>query len=135
MIFIFDFVNQCGVDLVEEDRINKFWWFIFSGYVIMEYVRLLLFSLILLVMVMNWYFGVFFEGMWIFVLVWMYNDLRGGDYMFRDLLIVVGFLGFNGGSLRFVGGVGRMVNDEGYLWIVMIVVVILIIGYIQDFKD
>lgn len=86
-------------------------------------------------MAMKWYLGVFAEGMWILVLVWMYNDLRGGDHLLRDQLIAAGSLGFNGGSLRLAGGVGRTVNDEGHLWTVMIAAVILTTGYIQDLKD
>ncbi|KAK0671264.1 UbiA prenyltransferase family-domain-containing protein [Cercophora samala] len=135
MTFIFDLANQRGADSVEEDRINKPWRPIPSGYATMEHARILLLSSIPLAMAMNWYLGVFFEGIWILVLVWMYNDLRGGDHMLRDPLIAAGSLGFNGGSLRLAGGVGRTVNDEGHLWTVMIAAVILTTGYIQDLKD
>ena len=135
MTFIFDLANQRGADSVEEDRVNKPWRPIPCGYATMEHARALLLSSIPLALAANWYLDVWHEGIWILVLVWMYNDLRGGDHMLRDPLIAAGSLGFNGGSLRLAGGPGRTVSDEGKMWTLMIALVILTTGYIQDLKD
>ncbi|KAK3994320.1 UbiA prenyltransferase family-domain-containing protein [Cladorrhinum sp. PSN332] len=136
MTFIFDLANQRSPESVEEDRINKPWRPIPAGYATSEHARWLLLGFVPLALAANWFLGVWEEGIWILVLVWMYNDLRGGDHMLRDPLIAAGSLGFNGGSLRLAGGgADRTVSDEGRMWTVMIALVILTTGYIQDLKD
>lgn len=135
MTFIFDLANQRGVESVQEDAINKPWRPIPSGYATMEHARIMILTLIPLAMAANYFLGVFHEGIWILVLVWMYNDLRGGDHILRDPLIAAGSFGFNGGSLKLAGGPHRALSREGHTWVAMIALVILTTGYIQDLKD
>jgi 4-hydroxybenzoate polyprenyltransferase len=135
MTFIFDLANQRGADSVQEDAVNKPWRPIPMGYATMDHARKLILAFIPLALACNYALGVWHEGIWIMVLIWMYNDLRGGDHMLRDPLIAAGSLGFNGGSLKLAGGHDRAMTKEGKMWVVMIALVILTTGYIQDLKD
>lgn len=108
--------------------------------------------------------GVQTEGLYIQMISYIYNDLRGGDSMARDVLIAGAFSLFNTASLRIVAGSASpgtlqgndtrpqdgmsqgfpapyhtspeiQLRPAGYAWVGLVSLVILTTMQVQDLKD
>lgn len=81
------------------------------------------------------------EGLYIQIGSYVYNDLRGGDSMARDVLIAIAFSLFNTASLRIAAGSGDAqavvpdLSPAGRAWVGLISIVILTTMQVQDLKD
>lgn len=138
-VFIFDLSNQRSPESIEEDRINKPWRPIPTGKVTGAEARHALLVAIPLVLLFNYLLGVWRQGLFILILTWMYNDIRGGDEVVRDLIISVAYGMFNSASLEIAVGGGEYtdisISRGGLIWTTMISLVILTTMQVQDLKD
>ncbi|KAJ8132377.1 hypothetical protein O1611_g1247 [Lasiodiplodia mahajangana] len=138
-VFIFDLSNQRSLESIEEDLINKPWRPIPTGKVTATEARRSLFVAIPLVLLFNYLLGVWRQGFFILILTWMYNDIRGGDEVIRDLIISVAYGMFNSASLEIAVGGGEYsdinISRGGLIWTTMISAVILTTMQVQDLKD
>ncbi|KAF2973356.1 hypothetical protein GQX73_g212 [Xylaria multiplex] len=138
-VFIFDLANQRSPESIEEDRINKPWRPIPTEKVTSKEARRVLLAAIPLVLLFNYLLGVWRQGFFILILTWMYNDIRGGDEVVRDLIISVAYGMFNSASLEIAVGGGEYtavdISRGGLIWTTMISAVILTTMQVQDLKD
>lgn len=140
-LVVFDLANQRSPVSVAEDRINKPWRPIPTGKMSIKQTRRAMLVAVPLSLCLNYYQGVWAQGVLIHIVTWLYNDLRGGDeFLVRELLIAVGYAMFNSGSLK-IAGCGRSrhpdcsLNPRGLAWTAIISVVICTTMQIQDLKD
>ncbi|KAI0434338.1 UbiA prenyltransferase family-domain-containing protein [Xylaria sp. FL1042] len=138
-VFIFDLSNQRSAESIQEDLINKPWRPIPTGKVTAAEARRVLLIAIPLVLLFNYMLGVWRQGLFILILTWMYNDIRGSDEVIRDLIISVAYGMFNSASLEIAVGGGEHTNINishgGLVWTTMISAVILTTMQVQDLKD
>ncbi|GAW17082.1 hypothetical protein ANO14919_065320 [Xylariales sp. No.14919] len=138
-VFIFDLANQRSPESIQEDLINKPWRPIPTGKVTATEARRVLLVAIPLVLLFNYLLGVWRQGLFILILTWMYNDIRGGDEVVRDLIISVAYGMFNSASLEIAVGGGEYtdigISRGGLIWTTMISAVILTTMQVQDLKD
>ncbi|KAM0254293.1 hypothetical protein ACHAQJ_006933 [Trichoderma viride] len=134
-VLIFDLANQRSEESIKEDLINKPWRPIPSGKVTGEQTRRFMLVAIPIALALNYYFGVWKEGIFIQILTWLYNDLKGGDEVVRDLIISIAYGCFNHGSLQIALSARATVNQGGMTWISIISGVILTTMQVQDLKD
>ncbi|KZL64389.1 digeranylgeranylglyceryl phosphate synthase protein [Colletotrichum incanum] len=136
-VLIFDLANQRGPESVAEDHANKPWRPIPAGKVTPEQTRRAMLIAIPTVLALNYVLDVWKEGVFILILTWLYNDLRGGDELVRDLIIAVAYALFNTASLKIAirGDAEATITDEGYAWASIISAVILTTMQVQDLKD
>ncbi|KAK1482178.1 hypothetical protein CCUS01_15835 [Colletotrichum cuscutae] len=99
-VLIFDLANQRGPESVAEDLANKPWRPIPAGKVTPEQTRKAMLVAIPAVLALNYVLDVWEEGVFILILTWLYNDLRGGDELVRDAIIAVAYFLFNTASLK-----------------------------------
>ncbi|GAB1191600.1 hypothetical protein APSETT444_000780 [Aspergillus pseudonomiae] len=142
VVFIFQLANQRSPEAIQEDRLNKPWRPLPTGRISAEQTRRLLLVAIPAVLALTYGLRVWQESALIMILAWMYNDLKGGDELSRDLVIAIAYGLFNASSLRIALGSSADLNPaaahisrRGYLWITMISGVILTTMSIQDLKD
>ena len=134
-VFIFDLANQRLPESKLEDLVNKPWRPLPTGKITSEQTRTLMLVAIPAVLAINFALGVWQDTALILVLTWLYNDLRGGDGIMRDLIIAVAFAIFNRGSLKLATSQQTEISHEGYSWTAIISVVILTTMQVQDLKD
>ena len=134
-VLIFDFANQRLPESVEEDLANKPWRPLPAGRVTSEQTRRLMLIGIPIVLALNFTFGVWEETSLIFILTWLYDDLKGGDEIIRDFIIAVAFELYNMGSLKLAISAQTEITTQGYTWILIISGVILTTMQLQDLKD
>lgn len=143
-LLIFDLANQRLPDSVREDALNKPWRPVPRGLLTSTQMRRALLCAMPLVLAANhFWLHVGVETVLLFVLTWMYNDLRGGDesWILRNVIIAAAFGVYNLGSLKVAGGVGGSSNSVAKLtplgmgWVVVISGVILATMQVQDLKD
>ncbi|KAJ0140375.1 hypothetical protein CTA2_1684 [Colletotrichum tanaceti] len=136
-VLVFDLANQRGPESVDEDLVNKPWRPIPAGKVTPEQTRKAMLLAIPVVLALNYILGVWREGVFILILTWLYNDLRGGDELVRDVIIAAAYGLFNTASLKIAigGDAEATVTDEGYAWASVISAVILTTMQVQDLKD
>ncbi|EFQ35838.1 hypothetical protein CGRA01v4_00203 [Colletotrichum graminicola] len=136
-VLIFDLANQRGPESVAEDYANKPWRPIPAGKVTPEQTRKAMLVAIPAVLAMNYALNVWKEGVFILILTWLYNDLRGGDELLRDPIISVAYGLFNTASLKIAisGDAEAVITNEGYAWAFIISAVILTTMQVQDLKD
>ncbi|TRX95248.1 hypothetical protein FHL15_003940 [Xylaria flabelliformis] len=138
-VFIFDLANQRSPESIQEDLLNKPWRPIPTGKVTPTEARRALLAAIPLVLLFNYLLGVWRQGFLILILTWMYNDIRGGDEVVRDLIISVAYGMFNSASLEVAVGGGEYsdinISRGGLIWTTMISAVILTTMQVQDLKD
>ncbi|KAI1133443.1 UbiA prenyltransferase family-domain-containing protein [Nemania abortiva] len=138
-VFLFDLSNQRYSESIEEDLINKPWRPIPMGKVTPTEARRSLLVAIPLAILFNYLLGVWRQGFAIMVLTWMYNDIRGGDEVVRDLIISIAYGMFNSASLEIAVGGGEYtdinISRGGLIWTAMISAVILTTMQVQDLKD
>ncbi|KAL0941909.1 digeranylgeranylglyceryl phosphate synthase protein [Colletotrichum truncatum] len=135
-VLIFDLANQRSPESVAEDFANKPWRPIPAGKVTQDQTRRAMLVAIPAVLVFNYVLGVWKEGVFILILTWLYNDLRGGDTLLRDVIIAVAYGLFNTASLKIaIGDADTTITREGYLWAGIISAVILTTMQVQDLKD
>ncbi|GKT57814.1 digeranylgeranylglyceryl phosphate synthase protein [Colletotrichum tofieldiae] len=136
-VLIFDLANQRGPESVAEDYANKPWRPIPAGKVTPEQTRRAMLIAIPTVLALNYVLDVWKEGVFILILTWLYNDLRGGDELVRDLIIAVAYGLFNTASLKIAisGDAEATITNEGYAWASIISAVILTTMQVQDLKD
>ncbi|GKT46424.1 fumagillin beta-trans-bergamotene synthase af520 [Colletotrichum spaethianum] len=126
-VLIFDLANQRGPESVAEDQANKPWRPIPAGHAGRYPYRL----------GAELRPGRLEGGVFILILTWLYNDLRGGDELVRDLIIAVAYGLFNTASLKIAigGDAEATITNEGYAWASIISAVILTTMQVQDLKD
>ncbi|WYZ37899.1 hypothetical protein EsH8_II_001405 [Colletotrichum jinshuiense] len=136
-VLVFDLANQRAPESVSEDLANKPWRPIPAGKVTPEQTRKAMLVAIPTVLALNYVLGVWREGVFILVLTWLYNDLRGGDELVRDVIIAVAYGLFNTASLKIAisGNADASITCEGYAWAAIISAVILTTMQVQDLKD
>ena len=134
-VLVFDLANQRSTESVEEDLVNKPWRPIPSGKVTQDQTRRAMLATIPAALALNYLLGVWREGVFIQILTWLYNDLRGGDELIRDAIIAVAYGLFNHGSLQIAIGGEASVSAGGQIWIIIISGVILTTMQVQDLKD
>ncbi|KAJ5716176.1 hypothetical protein N7493_008087 [Penicillium malachiteum] len=134
-VFIFDLANQRLPQAVLEDKLNKPWRPLLTGQITSETTRRVMLFSIPATVAISFVLGVGSESSLIMVLTWMYNDLRGGDEIVRDLIIAAGYALYLTASLRIGIGADCLVSTQGYLWILMMGGIILTTMQIQDLKD
>ncbi|CAJ2507918.1 Uu.00g091040.m01.CDS01 [Anthostomella pinea] len=158
-VLIFDLQNQTAPQSLAEDQANKPWRPIPSGRITTQQARRSILVAIPLCLALNRLLGVEWEGLYIQIGSYVYNDLRGGDSRARDLLIAIAFALFNTASLRIAAGAGRadillaprphdlaeglpgrpapplQLSPAGCAWIGLISIVILTTMQVQDLKD
>ncbi|OHE90563.1 hypothetical protein CORC01_14148 [Colletotrichum orchidophilum] len=151
-VLIFDLANQRGPESVAEDLANKPWRPIPAGKVTPEQTRKAMLVAIPAVLAFNYVLDVWKEGVFILILTWLYNDLRGGDELVRDAIIAVAYFLFNTASLKItISGVAAAaaagaaddvhahvpisITHEGYAWAAIISAAILTTMQVQDLKD
>ncbi|KAI1638957.1 UbiA prenyltransferase family-domain-containing protein [Biscogniauxia mediterranea] len=135
----FDLANQRSPESVQEDLLNKPWRPIPTGKVTAAQTRRAMLITIPLALLFNYLLGVWRQGLFIMVFTWMYNDIRGGDEIVRDLIISVSYGMFNSASLEIAVGGGEYtpinVSRGGIMWTAIISGVILTTMQVQDLKD
>ena len=134
-LLIFDLSNQRSPESVEEDRVNKPWRPIPSGKITRDQTRKVILFTAPTALGLNYALGVWKEGLLVQALNWYYNDLKGGDEVFRDAIIAISYGVANKTSLKLAIGSNNMINSDGNTWIIMISCVILTTMHIQDLKD
>lgn len=134
-VLIFELANQRQPESVKEDLANKPWRPLPTGRITSEGTRKLMLVMVPAVLAMNFSFGVWRETALLFTLTWLYNDLRGGDEIIRDLIIAVAFGLYNHGSLTLATNDDEDINEKGYAWIAVISGVVLTTMQVQDLKD
>ncbi|MCJ1326308.1 hypothetical protein MMC10_002972 [Thelotrema lepadinum] len=137
LCLIFEVANQRLPDSVIEDTFNKPHRAVPSGLITPEQLRQLLLVLILPVLGWSYYLGVGQEASFLMVVVWMYNDLKGGDTIFfiRNFFATLTFGGSYSGTLRVAMGPACAPNDAAYIWIGTMCLIILTTMHIQDYRD
>lgn len=131
----FDLANQRSDESVKEDQINKPWRPIPSGRVTREQTRRSMLVTVPVALALNYSLGVWKEGVFIQILTWLYNDLKGGDEVVRDLIISIAYGFFNHGSLQIALGAHATVGQGGITWILIVSGAILTTMQVQDLKD
>ncbi|EMR66570.1 hypothetical protein UCREL1_6433 [Eutypa lata UCREL1] len=103
-LLMFDLSNQRSLESVEEDRINKPWRPIPSGQVTPEQTRKVMLLTAPFVLGFYYLLGISKQGLLVQFLSWYYNDLKGGDEVFRDAIIAASYGLANVTSLRLAVG-------------------------------
>ncbi|OLN85291.1 Digeranylgeranylglyceryl phosphate synthase [Colletotrichum chlorophyti] len=136
-VLVFDLANQKAPESVAEDLVNKPWRPIPAGKVTPEQTRKAMLFAIPAALVFNYALDVWREGAFILIITWLYNDLRGGDELIRDVLIAIAYGLFNAASLKIaIGGDADVsISLEGYVWATIVSAVILTTMQVQDLKD
>ncbi|OTB10576.1 hypothetical protein K445DRAFT_70084 [Daldinia sp. EC12] len=132
-VLVFDLGNQRSTESIQEDILNKPWRPIPMGKVTPDQTRKALLVLIPISMYGNHLLGVWDQAALVPILSYMYNDLRGGDEIIRDLIISVAYAVANSASLKIA--VGGHITPEAFTWIAMVSGVILTTMQVQDLKD
>ncbi|KAL2813350.1 UbiA prenyltransferase family [Aspergillus cavernicola] len=138
-VFIFELANQRLPESVKEDLANKPWRPLPRGRISQAQTSQLLLAAVPAVLAMSMALAVGNESALILLLAWMYNDLRGGDELTRDLIIAIAYDIFLVSSLR----IGMMttttasvqISTTGYYWLGIIGCVIATTMQVQDLKD
>ena len=134
-VFIFELANQRRPESVKEDLLNKPSRPLPTGRISQDQTRRVMLFMILVVLAMNFLMGVWRETALLFILTWLYNDLKGGDEVVRDLIIAVAFALYNHGSLTLASSPQAEINQRGYTWIAIVSGVIATTMQVQDLKD
>ncbi|KAE8151234.1 UbiA prenyltransferase family [Aspergillus avenaceus] len=134
-LLVFDLANQRLPESLQEDALNKPWRPLPKGRISPTATRRLLLGAVPAVFAISSALGVGNESALILVLTWLYNDLRGGDELTRDLIIALGYSLFLASSLRIAIDPGVHFSGCGYRWLAMIGGVVLTTMHIQDLKD
>ena len=132
-------INSCADFLspqqIKEDLLNKPWRPLPTGRLSADQTRRIMIAMIPIVLVINALLGVGRETALLLILTWLYNDLKGGDEIIRDLIIAIAFAFYNHGSLTLATNRDTEINGQGYLWIAIVSGVILTTMQVQDLKD
>lgn len=139
-LLIFDLANQRLPESAHEDALNKPWRPVPKGLITSDRIRQTMLLFIPLVLAFNHLcLGTGFETVLIFLLTWLYNDLKGGDesWILRNVIIAVAFGLFNTGSLRVASGFheSARLTSSGVIWTSIISGVISTTMHVQDLKD
>ncbi|KAJ5702261.1 hypothetical protein N7488_009809 [Penicillium malachiteum] len=134
-VFIFDLANQRLPEAVMEDKLNKPWRPLLTGQITSETTRRVMLFSIPATIGTSFMLGVGSESSLIMVLTWLYNDLRGGDEIVRDLIISAGYALYLAASLNIGIGADCLISKQGYQWISIMSGIILTTMQIQDLKD
>jgi 4-hydroxybenzoate polyprenyltransferase len=149
-LLVFDLANQRLPESAKEDTLNKPWRPIPSGRLTGSQVRQCMLVAIPLVLLFNHVvLNVGTETALLYMLTWLYNDLKGGDegWIVRNVIIAFAFGLYNLGSLKVAASERNHdpnilswsstvhVSQQGYTWILFISGVILTTMHVQDLKD
>lgn len=138
---LFNMSNQRDSESIAEDRINKPWRPIASGKITGQQTQRMLLLAVPLSLALNYYLNVWDQGVWIHLITWLYNDLRGSEeIVIRDFLIAASYAAFNGGSLKIAAGCRPShpscdINMSGHIWTGIISAIIFTTMQVQDLKD
>ena len=87
------------------------------------------------VMGINYVIGVWKQGLFIIILTYLYNDLKGSDELIRDLIIAIAYGLFNHASFQLMLDDRSHVSSQAIVWICTVSAVILTTMQVQDLKD
>ncbi|KAI0852492.1 UbiA prenyltransferase family-domain-containing protein [Daldinia vernicosa] len=132
-VLVFDLGNQRSAESIQEDLLNKPWRPIPTGKVTPEQTRRALLLFIPISLWLNYSLGVWEQGVMVPILSYLYNDLRGGDEIVRDLIIAVAYGVAHSASLKIA--IGNDISREAFIWVAIISGVILTTMQVQDLKD
>ncbi|KAI8958574.1 UbiA prenyltransferase family-domain-containing protein [Daldinia sp. FL1419] len=132
-VLVFDLSNQRLAETIQEDLLNKPWQPIPSGKVTPEQARRALLLLIPVSLWLNNSLGVWEQGVMVPILSYLYNDLRGCDEIFRDLIIAISYGITHSASLKIA--IGNDISREALLWITIISAAILTTMQVEGLKD
>lgn len=134
-ILTFDLANQRLPESVQEDFLNKPWRPIPAGKVTSDQTRRAMLLCIPIALGINSFLGLQTQGLCIQVLNWLYNDLKGGDEVIRDLLISIAYSLSHTCSLKLAVGTETELSQKGIIWTAILSGVILTTMQVQDLKD
>ncbi|KAJ5899377.1 hypothetical protein N7495_004121 [Penicillium taxi] len=134
-VLVFDLANQRLPESKVEDRINKQWRPLPQEHISSETTQHLLLAAIPITLGIGTMLGVATKTSLILILTWMYNDLRGGDEIVRDVIIAAGYGLYLSSSLEIAIGSDYHITTDGIYWICMISGIILTTMQVQDLKD
>ncbi|KAL2827894.1 UbiA prenyltransferase family [Aspergillus pseudoustus] len=144
-VFIFELANQRLPESVKEDMANKPWRPLPRGRISQTQTRQLLLGAVPAVLVLSAALGAGNESALILLLAWMYNDLRGGDELSRDIIIAIAYDIFLVSSLRIgmtattattaASAAPIRISTMGHCWLAIIGCVIATTMQVQDLKD
>lgn len=134
-VLVFDLANQRLPESRLEDQLNKPWRPLPTNKVCPETMRRLMLLAIPAVLAISALLGVSTESSFVLLLTWLYNDLHGGDEVFRDVIIAVGYGLYLASSLRIAIGPDYQITEQGYRWIAMMSGIVLTTMQVQDLKD
>jgi len=134
-VLVFDLANQRLPESIVEDQLNKPWRPLLTKQINPGSTRRLMLAAIPAVLFISALLGVGTESSFILILTWLYNDLRGGDEIIRDLIIALGYGLYLSSSLKIAIGPRHHISEDGYCWIAMMSGIILTTMQVQDLKD
>lgn len=136
-LLVFDLANQRLPESIVEDRFNKPWRPLPSGLITPVQTRRLNLAVLPLFFAISYALNVWRETAILFVLTWMYNDLKGGDedFIVRNLIIAFAFGFYNEGAMRVAGGASHEPNSTGLVWTAIVSAIIFSTMHTQDMKD
>ncbi|CRG84839.1 hypothetical protein PISL3812_02028 [Talaromyces islandicus] len=138
-LVVFDLANQRLPESVKEDLLNKPWRPLPQGHISPTQARQLLLGAVPAALAVSAALGVGSESAIIMLLIWMYNDLKGGDELTRDPIIAAGYVVFLVSSLQIAikttTATTVNISTTGYHWLGIVGGIIVTTMQIQDLKD
>lgn len=136
-VLVFELANQRLPEAVIEDKLNKPWRPLPNGRITPVQARRFLLSVLPLFLLISYWMGVWKETSILFILTYMYNDLKGGDenFIVRNMIIGAAFAFYNEGALRIACGPGHYPTTDGYFWTCVVSAVIFSTMHVQDLQD
>ncbi|PVH67960.1 hypothetical protein DL98DRAFT_634997 [Cadophora sp. DSE1049] len=132
-----DISNQRLPSSIAQDTISKPWRLIPSKRLTPTNLRHLFILAIPLVLLCTVFLGVTRESASIIILLFIYNDLEGGDKNthLRDLINALALTSFSLGATRVALENGGELNEKGYEWLLLTGAMIFFTISIQDLRD
>ncbi|KAI5917630.1 UbiA prenyltransferase family-domain-containing protein [Camillea tinctor] len=138
-LLVLDLANQRLPDSIEEDKLNKPWRPIPSGYVTAEGARkLLVISIFGALAVSQHYLGETYETLVLLMLNWVYNDLgmSNDHWLLRNLINAIGITTIGAGATRLaLGPQAELDIPIAHRWWFLCICMILTTIHLQDLRD
>ncbi|KAI1406791.1 UbiA prenyltransferase family-domain-containing protein [Hypoxylon sp. FL1857] len=134
-ILTFDLTNQRSPESIQEDLLNKPWRPIPSKKVTADQARRAILICIPIALAFSSSLGLWMQGLFVQILNWLYNDLKGGDKILRDPLIAIAYGLSHTCSLKLAVGVETEISQRGFVWTAILSGIILTTMHVQDLKD
>lgn len=136
-LLLFNIANQRLPSSIIEDRINKPWRPIPSGYIDANQARILFLATIPVVLLVSIALGTVMPALALMALTWAYNDLGGADksIITRNLLNAFGMSIYASGAVIIASGSHSGLTITATKWVTFIGFVIATTIHVQDMKD